>query len=144
MKVSSVLSLAKNFLVTATLWEAPSALIKSAHLIVRSGLAIVGSSCALFVAAGLMREGNELFEAASIVLLMMLCGAFSFYLGIDLPGRAAGRSAPRLTEENSDTDAAGIEPPLVMERHSSPELMRKSMRPCVAARPNWASNSCRK
>jgi hypothetical protein len=38
----------------------------------------------------------------------------------------------------------GPEPSLVVERRSSSELMRISMRPRVAARPNWASNSCRK
>jgi len=52
------------------------------------------------------REGNELFEAASIVLSMMLCGAFSFYLGIDLPSRSEAGS--EIDRENSDSDAAGI------------------------------------
>ena len=31
-----------------------------------------------------------------------------------------------------------------MVRHSSPELIRISMRPSVAARRNWTSNSCQK
>jgi hypothetical protein len=31
-----------------------------------------------------------------------------------------------------------------MVRHSSPELIRISLRPSVAARRNWTSNSCRK
>src|SRR5437016_11403083 len=72
---------------------APSALIKSAHLIERIGLAAIGSSCGLYVAAGLMRRGNELSGSVWIVLLMMLYGAFSFYVGIDLPRRSARRSA---------------------------------------------------
>jgi hypothetical protein len=40
---------------------------------------------------------------------MMLYGAFSFYVGIDLPGRPAQKSTPRLPEEwNPGTDAAEI------------------------------------
>jgi hypothetical protein len=43
------------------------------------------------------------------VLLMMLYGAFSFYVGIDLPGHSAQRSTPRLPEErNPGTDAAEV------------------------------------
>jgi hypothetical protein len=107
--VLGTLSLAKYTYVAATIWVAPSALIKSAHLLERIGLATIGGSCGLYVAAGLMRLGNELFASGLIVLLMMLCGAFSFYIGIDLPGRPAQRSTPRLPEErNPGTDAAEI------------------------------------
>jgi hypothetical protein len=92
-----------------TTWIVPSALIKSAHLIERIGLAAIGSSCGLYVAAGLMRRGNELSGSGWIVLLMMLYGAFSFYAGIDLPGRPAQRSTPRRPEErNPGADAAQI------------------------------------
>src|SRR5437016_13218211 len=90
-----------------TTWIVPSALIKSAHLIERIGLAAIGSSCGLYVAAGLMRRGNELSGSGWIVLLMMLYGAFSFYVGIDLPGRPAQRSTPRRPEErNPGADGA--------------------------------------
>ncbi len=71
---------------------APSALIKSAHLIERIGLAAIGGSSGLYVAAGLLRRQNELSGSVWIVLLMMLYGAFSFYVGIDLPRRSARRS----------------------------------------------------
>lgn len=71
---------------------APSALIKSAHLIERIGLAAIGGSSGLYVAAGLLRRQNELPGSVWIVLLMMLYGAFSFYVGIDLPRRSARRS----------------------------------------------------
>jgi hypothetical protein len=103
------LSFAKNAYVAATIWTAPSALIKSAHLLERIRLATIGGSCGLFVAEGLMRRGNELSVTGWIVLLMLLYGAFSFYIGIDLPGRPTQRSNPRLPEEwNSRTDAAEI------------------------------------
>jgi len=78
---------------TKTTAVAPSALIKSAHLVERIGLAVIGGSSGLYVAAGLLRRQNELPGSIWIVLLMMLYGAFSFYLGIDLPGRSARRSA---------------------------------------------------
>jgi hypothetical protein len=107
--VLGTLSLAKNTYVAATIWAAPSALIKSAHLLERIGLATIGGSCGLFVAEGLMRRGNELSVSGWIVLLMMLYGAFSFYVGIDLPGRPAQRTTSRLSEErNPGTDAAEI------------------------------------
>ena len=45
------------------------------------------------VAAALLRRLNELPLSVGIVLLMMLFGAFSFYVGVDLPRRSARRSA---------------------------------------------------
>jgi hypothetical protein len=107
--VPSALSVAKYTYVAATIWVAPSALIKSAHLLERIGLAAVGGACGLYVAAALMRLENELFGSGWFILLMMLFGAFSFYIGIDLPGRPAQESTPRLSEErNRGTDAAEI------------------------------------
>jgi hypothetical protein len=44
--------------VTKTTRVAPSALIKSAHLIERIGLAKIGGSSSLYVAAGLMRRAR--------------------------------------------------------------------------------------
>jgi hypothetical protein len=105
--VPSALSVAKYSYVAATIWVAPSPLIKSAHLLERIGLATVGGACGLYVAAALMR--HELFGSGWFILLMMLYGAFSFYIGIDLPGRPAQGSTPRLPEErNRGTDAAEI------------------------------------
>src|SRR5260370_38898263 len=95
----STSSLAKTTSLGKTTWVAPSALIKSAHLFERMGLAAIGSSCGLYVAAGLMLRGNELSGSGWIVLLMMLYGAFSFYVGIDLAGRPARGSAPTDPEE---------------------------------------------
>jgi hypothetical protein len=107
--VLSTLSLANNTYVAATIWVAPSALMKFVHLLERIGLATIGGSCGLFVAEGLMRRGTELSVSGWIVLWMMLYGAFSFYVGIDLPGHPAQRSTPRLPEErNPGTDAAEV------------------------------------
>ncbi|CAN7321848.1 hypothetical protein LJR220_002827 [Bradyrhizobium sp. LjRoot220] len=80
---------------TKTTGVAPSALIKSAHLIERIGLAAIGGSSGLYVAAALLRRHNELPLSVGIVLLMMLFGAFSFYVGIDLPRRRRSASIQR-------------------------------------------------
>jgi hypothetical protein len=66
--------------------------MESAHVLGRIGLAAIGGSCGLFVAEGLMRRGTELSVSGWIVILMMLYGAFSFYVGIDLPGRPVQKS----------------------------------------------------
>jgi hypothetical protein len=89
MKMTNVvfgaLSVANYTYVAATIWAAPSALIKSAHLLERIGRATVGGSCGLYMAAALMRR-NELFGSGWIIFWMMLCGAFNFYVGVALPG----------------------------------------------------------
>ena len=107
--VPSALSVAKYTYAAATIWVAPSPLVKSAHLLERIGLATVGGSCGMFVAAALMRLEHELFGSGWFILLMMLYGAFSFYIGIDLPGRPVQGATSRLPEErNRGTDAAQI------------------------------------
>jgi hypothetical protein len=93
---------------TKTTGVAPSALIKSAHLIERIGLATIGGSSGLYVAAGLMRRENELSGSGWIVLLMMFYGAFSFYVGIDLPGRPA-RTSTSIEREEWHPGADAIE-----------------------------------
>src|SRR5882757_8187307 len=55
-------------------------------------------SSGLYVAAGLMRRETDMSGSGWIVLLMMLYGAFSFYVGIDLPGRSARRATSIQTE----------------------------------------------
>jgi len=90
---------------TKTSVFAPSALIKSAHLIERIGLAAIGGSSGLYVAAALLRRQNELPWSAWIVLLMMFFGALSFYVGIDLPGRSARRAAA-IQRQGWSTDTA--------------------------------------
>jgi hypothetical protein len=90
MKMTDAVHSTSSF--TKTTWISPSALIRSAHLIERVGLAAMGGTSGLYVAAGLMHRGSELSGSGWVVLLMMLYGAISFYLGIDLPGRPARTS----------------------------------------------------
>ena len=79
--VSSAFSLTRY---AGNLGIARSSLIKSAHLLERIGLAAVGASCGLYVGATLLRQKGGLFESGWIVLLTMLYGALSYYVGIDL------------------------------------------------------------
>ena len=51
----------------------------------RTGLALTGGSCGLFVAVHVGRASIDLIGSAATVLGMMLYGAAGFYLGIDLP-----------------------------------------------------------
>jgi hypothetical protein len=84
-----------------------SVIIKVAHILERIGLAMVGGAGGLYVAVGLMRMENELNEW--MVLLMMLYGAFGFYVGIDLPSRLAQTvKFTRPGEWSFGTDAAVI------------------------------------
>jgi hypothetical protein len=66
-------------------WNAPSALSKWAHVLERTGLALTGASCGLFVAAHVGRADIDLIGSGAMVLAMMVYGAAGFYLGIDLP-----------------------------------------------------------
>ncbi len=64
-------------------WDTRSGLSRFAHVVERTGLALAGGSCGLFVAAQLVRA--NLTASSLLVLVMMICGAAGFYLGIDLP-----------------------------------------------------------
>jgi len=88
--------------------SARSSLIKSAHLLERVGLAAVGGSCGLYVSAILLRHESGLFESGWIVLLAMLYGALSYYVGIDLAGNKARKSNPGISEEWDSSDAPEI------------------------------------
>jgi len=66
-------------------WNAASALSRSAHVLERTGLALTGASCGLFVAAHVGRADIDLIGSGAMVLAMMVYGAAGFYLGIDLP-----------------------------------------------------------
>jgi hypothetical protein len=66
-------------------WDARSTISRSAHVLERTGLALTGGSCGLFVAAHVGRADIELIGSAASVLVMMIYGAIGFYLGIDLP-----------------------------------------------------------
>ena len=66
-------------------WNSQPIISKSAHILERTGLALTGASCGLFVAAHVGRADIDLVGSAGMVLAMMLYGAAGFYLGIDLP-----------------------------------------------------------
>jgi len=56
-----------------------------AHVLERSGLAIAGAACGLFVAAYMARTQVEALSAAWLILAVMIVGALGFYLGVDVP-----------------------------------------------------------
>jgi hypothetical protein len=66
-------------------WGRRSTVSRWAHVLERTGLALTGASCGLFVAAHVGRANIDLIASAAVVLAMMLYGAAGFYLGIDLP-----------------------------------------------------------
>jgi hypothetical protein len=67
------------------MWASRSTISRWAHVLERTGLALTGASCGLFVAAHVGRADIDLIGSAATVLAMMLYGAAGFYLGIDLP-----------------------------------------------------------
>ena len=68
-----------------THWDARSTISKWAHILERTGLALAGASCALFVAAHVGRANIDVISSAGAVFGTMVYGALGFYLGIDLP-----------------------------------------------------------
>ena len=65
-------------------WHTRSTISRSAHVLERTGLALTGAACGLFVAAHVARADIDLIGSTIAVLAMMLYGAAGFYLGIDL------------------------------------------------------------
>jgi hypothetical protein len=66
-------------------WHTRSTISKWAHILERTGLALTGAACGLFVAAHVGRTDIDLIGSAAAVLAVTLFGAAGFYLGIDLP-----------------------------------------------------------
>jgi hypothetical protein len=66
-------------------WDARSKLSQWAHVLERTGLALTGASCGLFVAAHVGKANIDLIGSAVTVLAMMFYGGAGYYLGIDLP-----------------------------------------------------------
>jgi hypothetical protein len=66
-------------------WHTRSTISRWAHVLERTGLALTGAACGLFVAAHVARADIDLIGSTVAVLAMMLYGAAGFYLGIDLP-----------------------------------------------------------
>jgi hypothetical protein len=65
-------------------WDTRSTTSKWAHVFERTGLAMAGASCGLFVAAHLIRSNIEMGSGIGL-LAMTVLGGIGFYLGIDLP-----------------------------------------------------------
>jgi hypothetical protein len=103
--ISSAFSLKKH---VGSLRIARSSLIKSAHILERIGLAAVGASCGLYVGATLLRQKGGLFESGWIVLLTMLYGGISCYVGIDLSGNVARNPTSSISEEWNGSEPAEI------------------------------------
>jgi len=66
-------------------WHTRSPLSRFAHVVERTGLALTGGSCGLFVAAHIARSDYNLISSGGAILAMTIYGAAGFYLGIDLP-----------------------------------------------------------
>jgi hypothetical protein len=89
--------------------DTSSLLRKWAHILERTGLAMAGGSCGLFVAAHIGRANIDLLGSAIVILMMMLYGALGFYLGIDLPPPPAFRLQQALLRgRGSRTDAVEL------------------------------------
>ena len=69
-------------------WHTRSTLSRSAHVIERLGLAMIGTACGLFVAE--ITAFIDLIGSDIALLAIMLYGAAGFYLGIDLPQAPLG------------------------------------------------------
>jgi hypothetical protein len=66
-------------------WNTRSTVSRWAHVFERSGLALAGGACGLFVAAEVAKANIDLLGSGGPIFAMMLGGAAGFYLGIDLP-----------------------------------------------------------
>ena len=62
-----------------------SASDRLAHVLERTGLAMVGAACALFVAAYMARTQLDLLSGGWLLAVVMVVGALGFYFGIDVP-----------------------------------------------------------
>jgi hypothetical protein len=56
-----------------------------AHMVERSGLAMVGAICGTFVAAYLAKANIDPFDSISFIASMILVGMIGFYLGVGIP-----------------------------------------------------------
>jgi heme/copper-type cytochrome/quinol oxidase subunit 1 len=68
---------------------------RAAHVIERSGLAMAGAMCGMFVATQLAKANVALFDSVGFITTMILVGMIGFYLGIDIPRRQSDTAAKR-------------------------------------------------
>src|SRR6201996_4449432 len=89
-------------------WNSRSAISRWAHVLQRTGLALTGGSCGLFVAAHVGRADIELIGSAASVFAMMIYGAIGFYLGIALPHHPAEHQMPLRSGLGSRADVVEL------------------------------------
>src|SRR3954452_4864975 len=75
-------------------WDARSTISRWAHVLERTGLALTGGSCGLFVDVHVGRVSIDLIGFVVTALGMMLYGAAGFYLGIDRTPAPPDRRMP--------------------------------------------------
>jgi len=92
-----------------THWDARSTISRWAHVLERTGLALTGASCGLFVAAHVGRADIDLIGSAAAVFAMMIYGAAGFYLGIDLPHPPADHDMHQPLRHGLGTKADTVE-----------------------------------
>jgi hypothetical protein len=89
-------------------WKMRSPLSRFAHIVERSGLALAGGACGLFVAAHVARSDISLIGSGGAILAVMLYGAAGFYLGIDLPPSPRAARELALHKLGSAADAVEL------------------------------------
>ena len=89
-------------------WRTRSLLSRFAHVVERTGLALAGGSCGLFVAAHVARSDFNLISSGVAIIAMMIYGAVGFYLGIDLPPAPEKLRELPLRRLGSKTDAVEL------------------------------------
>jgi len=89
-------------------WHLRSPISRLAHVVERSGLALTGGSCGLFVAAHISRSDFNLISSDGAIVFMMIYGAAGFYLGIDLPPRPEKLGELSLRKLGSKADAVEL------------------------------------
>lgn len=75
-------------------WHQHFIIRNAAHILERTGLALTGGLCALFVAVNVGPVHIDLVGSMGLLLAVVIYGAAGFYFGIDIPpsGRAADSS----------------------------------------------------
>ncbi len=79
------------------------------HVIERIGLAMMGASCGLFVAAHLASAAFDRVGTLGFIFAMTIYGAIGGYLGIDIPRRAARARHANLVEVDPDQTPDSVE-----------------------------------
>jgi hypothetical protein len=82
---------------------------RTAHIVGRTGLAIAGALCGLFVAAQVERANVEMLSSIGFVASMCLVGMIGFYLGIDIPWSSTPPFQTALLDERPGLTMALVE-----------------------------------